>query len=97
MTRSIPFHKQTHWLKQPGQVSFDRMPFLKHSTAEPQQETTLAQYSERKTDAPKRMTFHEWARQHNVNGLPLSLHGLSEDEWELMETIWNTALKQGKL
>ena len=77
--------------------SFDRMPFLKHSTAEPQQETTLAQYIERKTDAPKRMTFHEWARQHNVNGLPLSLHGLSEDEWELMETIWNTALKQGKL
>ncbi len=104
MSRSIPFHKQTDPNKQAGQIvfsppvpntGFDREPYLKHSNVAP--DVTLSDYIARKQETPLRMTFNEWAKQHNVNGLPLSLHGLSDNEWELMETIWNAALKQGKL
>lgn len=93
----IPFHKQTDPNKQAGQhvYSFDREPYLKHSNVAP--DVTLSDYIARKQEGEKKLTFDEWAKQHNVNGLPLSLHGLSDNEWELMETIWNTALKQGKL
>ena len=89
MTRSIPFHKQTAPAKQAGQQTFDRMPFLKHSTAEPQQEQYLSQYIARKTPGPERITFNEWFTNQYSN---------PDDEvydWSLK--AWNAALKQGKL
>ena len=100
MTRSIPAHKQTNHSKQPGQVSFDRMPFLKHSTAEPglalesgefipAKELTLNDYIAKKQDEPRRITFVEWFTNQ---------YGNPDDEvydWSLK--AWNAALKQGKL
>lgn len=98
MTHSIPFHKQTDVSKQAGQQTFDRMPFLKHSTAEPQQEqyilqshkqeTTLAQYIARKQEEPPRITFDEWWTINGQGGIRL---------FETAKEAWNAALKQGKL
>ena len=45
---TIPAHKVMGDAGKPGQLSFDRYPYLKHSTAEPQINT------------PKRLTFEEW-------------------------------------
>jgi len=94
---SVPFHKQTDPNKQAGQhlYSFDREPYLKHSNAAP--DVTLSDYIAKKQEGQQRITFIEWAKQHNVNDLPLSLHGLSDNEWQFMETIWNAALTKGKL
>ena len=92
MSRSIPAHKQTDKAKQPGQMSFDRMPYLKHSTAEPQQETTLNDYIAKKQDEPKRITFDEWWK--TADGI---YQWGFEVEQKTAEMIWNAALKQGKL
>ena len=92
MTRSVPFHKQNDMSKQPGQQTFDRMPFLKHSTAEPQQEQYLSQYIERKTDEPKRITFTEW---YTAN--PPGRFWTNGEFEDYLNVVWNAALKQGKL
>ncbi len=91
MTRSIPFHKQTNVSKQAGQQTFDRMPFLKHSTAEPQQEQYLSQYIAKKDDSPKRITFDEWFK------LEYEPIVLTQSEINELRYVWNAALKQGKL
>jgi hypothetical protein len=90
MTRSIPFHKQTDVSKQAGQQTFDRMPFLKHSTAEPQQELYLSDYIAKKDDNPKRITFKEWLKKS-------SFVEPDETVYCWLEECWNAALKQGKL
>ena len=83
---------------------FDRMPFLKHSTAEPQQETIsmqnpelyLGDYIARKDDNPKRITFDEWC---NEMGYKHPSYGITVTKtiYLMMQTCWNAALKQGKL
>ena len=116
MTRSIPAHKQTNPSKQPGQIvfspvvpntGFDRMPFLKHSTAEPglaldsgefipAKELTLNDYIAKKQDEPKRITFDEWWNEVVYTGQKRKYEygSMSTDSAKL---IWNSALKQGKL
>lgn len=77
----IPFHKQTDKDKQAGQVVFQ----------DHKQETTLAQYIERKTDIPKKITFEEWwssVEDSEFDGTVTRLSGL---------VIWNVALTKGKL
>ncbi len=91
MTRSIPFHKQTDVSKQAGQQTFDRMPFLKHSTAEPQQEQYLSQYIARKQEEAPRITFDEWFKQQGFNS------DLLYAARDYLHMTWNAALKQGKL
>ena len=105
MTRSIPFHKQTDMTKQAGQQSFDRMPFLKHSTAEPglaldsgefipAKELTLNDYIARKQEEPKRITFDEYMIKRFPQGWENFDGNLSAND---LEHVWNAALKQGKL
>lgn len=86
MTRSIPFHKQTNVSKQAGQQTFDRMPFLKHSTAEPQQEQYISQSHKQETT---RITFEEWFTNQYSNP--------DDEVYDWSIKAWNAALKQGKL
>ena len=60
-----PAHKQTDPNKAPGTCSFDRYPYMKHSTAKtPEIEQYLPQYIARKqAETPKKLTFDEWLRQ----------------------------------
>lgn len=92
MTRSIPFHKQTDMSKQPGQVSFDRMPFLKHSTAEPQQEQYLSQYIARKQEEAPRITFDEWYAKN-----PPGRFWTNGEFEDYLNVVWNAALTKGKI
>lgn len=78
--------------------SFDRMPFLKHSTAEPQQEQYLSQYIARKQEEAPRITFDEWLDDfypysERMDGLKLGTYTLVS----MFKECWNAALKQGKL
>ena len=66
------------------------MPFLKHSTAEPQQEQYLSQYIARKQEEPMRITFKEWLKKS-------SFVEPDETVYCWLEECWNAALKQGKL
>ena len=70
-----PAHKVASDEHRPGQLSFDRYPYLKHSTAEPQRdERVLAEYIARKADdfnyfnqkvnAP---TFNSWFEERTRN------------------------------
>lgn len=59
------------------------------------QETTLAQYIERKTDEPKRITFDEWSTERFGGNLRYSYIN-NFDSADMLE-CWNAALKQGKL
>jgi hypothetical protein len=96
---SIPFHKQTDPNKLAGQVVFSPVapntkPELYLSDSH-KQETTLAQYIERKTDEPKRLAFHEWFPQYCKDmGIKENYPHLSMSD---MLYCWNAALTKGKL
>ena len=83
--------------------SFDRMPFLKHSTAEPglaldsgefipAKELTLNDYIAKKQDEPKRITFGEWYKEN-----PPGRFWTNGEFEDYLNIVWNAALKQGKL
>lgn len=91
---SIPFHKQTDPTKQAGQVVFspvapNTQPELYLSDSH-KQETTLAQYIERKTDEPKKITFKEWLKKS-------SFVEPDETVYCWLEDCWNAALTKGKI
>ena len=90
----IPFHKQLDKDKQAGQIVFsppvpNTQPELYLSDSH-KQETTLAQYIERKTDAPERLTFATWWAL-----IGKELHG--DYYREVYEEVWTIALTKGKL
>lgn len=85
---SVPAHKQLDPMKKPGQVSFDRHPYLKSSTAD----QTLGQYIARKTEEPPRVTFDEWYVSMFGSG-----NWYSEDTVGVFRMIWTAALTRGKL
>lgn len=93
----VPFHKQLDPNKQAGQI-VNPIPeqFLHQSH---KQETTLAQYIERKTgaitdcDIPKKITFDEWWKKYD-GGPDYSNTGIAESA---AEDIWNAALTRGKV
>jgi hypothetical protein len=79
---SVPFHKQLDKDKQAGQVVFP-IPKQELTLSDShKQETTLAQYIERKTDEPKKITFDEW---------------IENNEDASAESIWYAALRYGKI
>ena len=43
------------------------------------------------SEATTKLTFEEWSRTCDINGLPLALHKLSDYEWELASDIWKAA------
>jgi len=72
---SIPAHKVIGDVGKPSQLSFDRYPYMKHSTADDGTwDKTLGDYIARKSkhDAltavnnEKKMTFNEWAKLNNL-------------------------------
>ena len=86
---SVPFHKQLDPSKQAGQIVNPIPEHFLHQSHK--QETTLAQYIERKTDIPKKITFEEWwssVEDSEFDGTVTRLSGL---------VIWNVALTKGKL
>ena len=96
-----PAHKQTDPNKAPGTCSFDRYPYMKHSTAKtPEIEQYLHQYIARKQEEPpKKLTFEEWWS----SWVPSSLPGTGEAgglQWfecfgdigkEQIKEVWNAA------
>ena len=69
-------------------MGFDRYPYMKHSTAEPQkQDVTLADYIKRKQEnaVQKNLTFQEWWKTAYMK--PAFLH-IGDREAEM---IWNAA------
>jgi hypothetical protein len=101
---SVPFHKQTDPSKQAGQVVYkitvvdnnypDGIPY--EERVKPPQpikfELTLNEYIERKTDEPKRITFHEWYAAN-----PPGRFWTNGEFENYLNVVWNAALKQGKL
>lgn len=80
-----PAHKQTDPAKAPGTCSFDRYPYMKHSTAKtPEVEQYLHQYIARKqAETPKKLTFDEW--QNSINWEKLCEDGyaaVAEEAWK---------------
>lgn len=83
-----PAHKQTDPAKAPGQVSFDRYPYMKHSTAD----QTLGDYITRTSRAQalddvaaeKKLTFEGWyARNEHLTH--------NKTEYDCMKLAWNAA------
>ena len=107
MSRSTPFHKQTDPNKQAGQhvYSFDREPYLKHSNVAP--DVTLSDYIARKQETPLRITFDEFLLscvKREDGTYPYGFDPKRPRDFmclgtlpNLLEIVWNTALKQGKL
>ena len=106
----IPPHKVVGDVGKPGQIvnrpaptaSFDRYPYLKHSTAD-SGDHTLADYLTRKkryealdtlqplTEAPKKLTFGQWAdtaTDFDIEQVDFVYHGLV---WEMLEKCWKAA------
>jgi hypothetical protein len=99
----IPFHKQLDKDKQAGQIVFsppvpNTQPELYLSDSH-KQETTLAQYIERKTDEPKRITVDEGLAELYVKhwGWEAPYDVKDADDYDMHVLIWNTALTKGKL
>ena len=67
---SIPAHKVVGDVGKPGQLSFDRYPYLKHSTAEPQINT------------PKKLTFEEWLKTTNITTDDTLLYNWGITVWQ---------------
>ncbi len=100
MTTFKPAHKVVGDANKPGQLSFDRHPYLKSPNCEQDKpegsETTLAHYIARKQrdDAfasvakEKKRTYQEWVNAHQDLLNQEMFDGL--DVWE---TIWNAAQK----
>lgn len=90
---NIPAHKVVGDVGKPGQLSFDRHPYLKHSTAD-SGDHTLADYLTRKkryealdtlqplTEASKKLTFEEW--------YPLNKNKIGYD-YATAQFIWKAA------
>ena len=90
----VPPHKHVGDAGKPGQIvnSFDRYPYLKHSTAEP--DHTLADYLIRKkryealatlqpqAEAPKKLTFEDWYKPE---------FAVTEDEYARLRICWKAA------
>ena len=97
-----PAHKYVGDGGKPGQLSFDRYPYMKHSTADPRDERTLNEYIARKADdfdyfkptqqdpVVKKLTFEEWYNQRYTEVD-------DEDFIHDAREIWNAALKHGKV
>lgn len=86
----ISAHKVVGDVGKPGQLSFDRHPYLKHSTAD----QTLADYLTRKkryealdtlqplTEAPKKLTFKEWLKKSSFIEPDETMYCWLEDCWK---------------
>jgi len=85
-----PAHKQTDPNKAPGTCSFDRYPYMKHSTAKtPEIEQYLHQYIARKqAETPKKLTFEEWW-QTNQGAVALALKCRKSED--IAKHIWQRA------
>ena len=89
---STPAHKVIGDVCKPGQLSFDRHPYMKHSTAE-SWDKTLGDYIARKSkhDAltavnnEQKMSFNDWAKQHNLQ------QHYTIQEIDLLRLGWNAA------
>ena len=87
---SIPAHKVIGDVGKPGQLSFDRYPYMKHSTADDGTwDKTLGDYIARKSkhDAltavnnEQKLTFNEW----------FDNSGYSEYSRSICKAAWNAA------
>ena len=97
-----PAHKYVGDGGKPGQLSFDRYPYMKHSTADPRDERTLNEYIARKADdfdyfkptqqdpVVKKLTFEEWLRQS-------SFVEPDAGTYLWLKDCWNAALTRGKV
>jgi len=90
-----PAHKVVGDVNKPGQTvnSFDRYPYLKHSTAD-SGDQTLGDYLARKkryealgslqplAEAPKKLTFEDWYKPE---------FAVTEDEYARLRICWKAA------
>lgn len=85
-----PAHKQTDPEKAPGTCSFDRYPYMKHSTAKtPEVEQYLHQYIERKqAETPKKLTFDAWLHHRFPAGVEGYAYMLNIGD---LEQCWKAA------
>ena len=80
-----PAHKQDNPAHKPGQLTFDRYPYLKQSQVPAVSETTLAHYIARKQDPKPHLTFDDWWKLMPDDGGDISRF---EEEFK---ACWNAA------